>query len=488
EHMLRSCLIAMGLADLVGADPIERETAYYGGLLAWIGCHADSQEFAELLGDDIAFRAASYEVDWRGPQFAALLMRYVGSARPLPAHAARLASFALHAQAQLSALISSHCVSAGTLAAHLGLPEHVTRGLTFTFERWDGSGLPSGTAGTAIPLGMRIVHLSDVVEVHLRLGGPEAAVAVARQRSGTQFDPALVDAFCAAADQLLPGDEDVWDRVLRLAPEHDRVLTDEETDSLLEAMGDFVDLKAPWTVGHSRAVAGLAARAGAELGLSGGDVAALGRAGRVLDLGRMGVPNRVWTKGSALTTAEQEKVRLHPYLTRRILTRVVALRELAPVAGAHHERLDGSGYPQGMTAPELRLPERILAAADEYQSLLEPHPLHPASTPAAAAGALRDQVRDGRLDGPAVEAVLAAAGQRHPARGSWPAGLTDREVEVLRLLAHGRSAAEVGAGLHITPKTARNHIEHIYAKVGTSNRTGAAMFAVTHGLLGDLPA
>src|SRR3954452_9540980 len=142
EHMLRSCLIAMRLCDLVEADPEERETAYYGGLLAWIGCHADSQEFAELLGDDIAFRAASYEVDWRGPRYAALLLRFVGSQRPAPAHAARLASFALHARNQLQDLVRSHCVSAGALAQQLGLPAQVSAALAFTFERYDGSGLP----------------------------------------------------------------------------------------------------------------------------------------------------------------------------------------------------------------------------------------------------------------------------------------------------------------------------------------------------------
>src|ERR1700710_991061 len=135
EHMLRSCVIAMRLADLLDADAETRATAYYGGLLAWIGCHADSEEFADLLGDDVAFRAESYEVDWRGPAFAALLMRHVGTERSLPQHAARLT-----------------------------LPEHVVRGLAATFERWDGSGLPTGARGDAIPLGMRIVHLADVVE------------------------------------------------------------------------------------------------------------------------------------------------------------------------------------------------------------------------------------------------------------------------------------------------------------------------------------
>jgi HD-GYP domain-containing protein (c-di-GMP phosphodiesterase class II) len=256
---------------------------------------------------------------------------------------------------------------------------------------------------------------------------------------------------------------------------------------LLEAMGDFVDLKSPWTVGHSRVVSGLAAEAGAILGLDKADVEALRRAGHVHDLGRMGVPNRVWGKASALSMAEQEHVRLHPYLTQRILARVDSLRAIAQLAGAHHELLDGSGYPRGASGSELRLPERVLAVADAYQSLREPHPQRPAQGPDAAAQVLRKQVRDGKLDGPAVEAILAAAGHNRPARGSWPVGLTDREVDVLRLIARSCSAVEVANELHISAKTARNHIEHIYAKINTSNRTGAALFALTHGLVGVVP-
>ncbi len=485
EHMLRSCLIAMRLADLVDADAVERETAYYGGLLAWIGCHADSQEFAELFGDDIAFRAASYEMDWRGPEFATLLMRYVGSVRPLPARAVRLLDFVVHARPQLTAMIASHCVSASALAARLGLPDRVTEGLAFTFERWDGSGLPTGAAGDAIPLGMRLVHLADVAEVHLRHGGPEAAVAMARDRRGTQLDPHLVDVFCRHVADVVPGGGDSWERVIALAPDAGAPLGTAEADAVLEAIGDFVDLKSPWTAGHSRAVVGLAVGAGRALGLGDPELADLARAARVMDLGLMGVPNRVWRRTSILSPAEAERLRLHPYFTRRILSRVAALEPLSRPASSHHERLDGSGYPQGTTAPQLGIPERILAAAEQYRSLREPHPLRAALPPGEAATALRDDVRAGRLDGPAVEAVLAAAGTRPAGRPAWPAGLTGREVTVLRGIAQGRTAGDVAGELHISPKTAQNHIEHIYRKIGASNRTGAALFAVSHGLLGE---
>jgi HD-GYP domain-containing protein (c-di-GMP phosphodiesterase class II) len=486
EHMLRSCWIAMRLADLVGADAVDRETAYYGGLLAWIGCHADSEEFSELFGDDVAFRAASYSLDWRGPRFAAFLMRRVGTERPGPERLARLARFATHARAELGAVIGSHCVSAGALAGRLGLPSHVVAGLRFTFERWDGSGLPAGASREGIPLGMRLVHIADVAEVHLARGGLDAAVRAVRERSGTQFDPELVEVFCANADVLQPPEHDAWGTVLDLAPDRDERLTEAQTDELLAVMGDFVDLKCPWTVGHSRAVAQLAAGAGRILGLDAAEVDALQRAGHVLDIGRMGVPNRVW-RTAAPRLAEQERIRLHPYLTRRILDRVDALRSIAALAGAHHERVDGAGYPQGLAGAELSQPARILAAADAYRRLREADPLDGALDREGAAARLRADARAGALDVRSVEAVLEAAGIAGARRVEWPGGLTDREAAVLRLIAAGASANAVAAQLSIAPKTARNHIEHIYTKIGASNRTEAALFAVQHGLIGLPP-
>jgi len=481
EHMLRSCSIAMRLADLVGASDEDREVAYYGGLLCWIGCHADSEEFAELLGDDVAFRADSYGVDWRGPAFAALLIRHVGTERSAPRHAVRLAAFLTHARDELLGLISSHCISAGRLADGLGLRDPVRRGLACTFERWDGSGMPDGIAGDRIPLGMRLVHVADVVEVHLARGGPAAASAVATSRSGTQLDPELVQVLCDHLDEIAPPGGDVWDAVIDLAPDAGRLLTEQELMDLLTVVGDFVDLKCPWTVGHSRAVASLASTAGAALDLDRETCTALERSGHLLDLGRMGVPNRVW-RMAVPSTAQQERIRLHPYLSRRIVSRVPGLRPLGGLVGAHHERLDGSGYPHGLSGAELALPARVLGAADAYRSLLEPDPLTGAVDPDRAAALLRSQARAGRMDAPAVEAVLAAAG-RPRVKVPWPAGLTDREVTVLRLLAQGRTAAQVAAALHISPKTARNHADHIAAKVGAANRTGVALFALQHGLV-----
>jgi HD-GYP domain-containing protein (c-di-GMP phosphodiesterase class II) len=258
-----------------------------------------------------------------------------------------------------------------------------------------------------------------------------------------------------------------------------------ELDGVLAAMADLVDLKSPYLAGHSRGVASLAEAAARIAGLSEEDAVAIRRAGLVHDLGRLGVSNTVWDRPGSLTEAEIERVRLHPYLTDRMLARVPALRRSREIAARHHERLDGSGYPSGLGAAALTTPDRLLAAADVYHALTEPRPHRDALDPDRAAAHLRGEARAGRLDGDAVQSVLRAAGQRAPARRDWPAGLTAREVEVLGLLARGRANKQIAARLGVTPKTVANHIEHIYAKISVSSRAAATLYATQHGLLGS---
>jgi putative nucleotidyltransferase with HDIG domain len=271
-----------------------------------------------------------------------------------------------------------------------------------------------------------------------------------------------------------------WDAVMGKAPTASRELGDDELDLALMAIADFVDLKSPYTLGHSRSVADLAAAAAGELG---GDIETIRRAGLVHDFGRMGVANTIWDKRAPLTAGEVERVRLHPYYTDRILASVPALARLAPIAAQHHERLDGSGYPRGTAADSLTLEGRLLAVADCYQAWLEPRPYRDALEADAVASRLRKEVNSGRLDGAAVDAVLRAAGHRVRRNREWPAGLTAREIEVLRHLARGMSQQEIAERLVISRKTASNHVEHIYAKIGVSNRAMASLFATRHGLL-----
>src|SRR3954447_5560263 len=462
EHMLRQTLIAVRLAERLELDEATRSVVYYVSLIAWVGCHVDAYEQAKWFGDDLALKADARRMDLAN----------------LPV---RFDSDGLHPREA----IENHWLATNELAAALGLGRQVRDALAQTFERWDGKGGPAEARGDEIGLPARLVNLADVVAVFHRTGGVDAAVAVARERRGTQFDPALVDVFCADAPQVLEGIHDViaWPAVIDAEPALEIVLSDEALESALEAIADFTDLKSPWTIGHSRGVADLAHAAAASYGLSDDDARLVRRAALVHDLGRLGVSNAIWDKRGALTAAEVERVRMHPYLTERMLASSAALAPLGAIAVQHHERLDGSGYPARLTGDAMTPPGRLLAAADAYQAMTQPRPHRDALAADEAAAQLRACVRRALFDGDAVAAVLAAAGHRVSRRRAGPGGLTSREVEVLRLLVRGLSNKEIAEQLVISRKTAGTHIEHIYSKTGASNRAQASLFAMKHGLM-----
>jgi HD-GYP domain-containing protein (c-di-GMP phosphodiesterase class II) len=271
---------------------------------------------------------------------------------------------------------------------------------------------------------------------------------------------------------------------------HYVVLSGERLDSALLAIGNFVDLKSPYFLGHSRAVADLAAAAAARIGLSEAETVTLRRAGLMHDLGRLGISNGILDKADPLGAGEWERLRLQPHLTERMLRQSEALAPLGTIAVQHRERLDGSGYPRGVSGSGISREARILGAADAYQAMREPRPHRAALSAEEAAARLNEEVRSGRLGAEAVDAVLGAAGHRVPRRRAGPAGLTPREVEVLRLLARGLSNKEIAQRLVIAPKTVANHAEHIYAKIGAQTRAAPGLFAMRHGLLPEeeLPA
>jgi HD-GYP domain-containing protein (c-di-GMP phosphodiesterase class II) len=485
DHMLRSAVLGTRLAERLGLSERERATVFYTGLVMWIGCHADSHEYTRWFGDDIAARHDSHYIDWSGAPFRRFLVSNLGRGSTLPKRAQLAAKLFLDARGNLGALMRSHCLSAALLAEEIGLGEDVCAALPFAYERWDGSGLPAGAAGSQIPVAMRVAQLADIAEVHHRAYGLSAAIAEVNRRSGKQFDPDVVAVFTAAAGDLLRDNDDAWATAAELAPDPGETLSGPALDRLLRAMGDFVDLKCPFTLGHSRAVAELSESAGKCAGLPQDEIDTLRRAGYVHDLGRIGVSNRVWEKPGELTHAERERVHLHPYLTGRILARVGGLKAVREVAVNHHERLDGSGYPNGLRGDDLAISERILAAAESYRGSMEPRPYRDAVDGAAAAARLRNEAARGRLDTDAVEAVLEAAGHQPSRRAARPGGLTRREAEVLVHVAQGLSNREIASALWISEKTVRNHVEHIYAKIGVSNRIGASLYATRHGLTGS---
>jgi HD-GYP domain-containing protein (c-di-GMP phosphodiesterase class II)/DNA-binding CsgD family transcriptional regulator len=485
EHVMRQSLIALRLSERLGLDHTTRGVVYYVGLISWVGCHVDAYEQAKWFGDDMALKNDARRVDMAGVAARAFIMSHVGAGRRLMERARLGVEFLGDGRRAASEMIENHWLATNELAARLGLGEKVRESLYQTFERWDGKGVPAEAKGDEILMPARLVNLADVVEVYHRNGGVEAAIAVARERSGSQFDPALVDVFCADASLLFSDIDSLttWPAVIDAEPALEIVLSDDELESALEAIADFTDLKSPWTIGHSRGVADLACAATRVYRLSDDAAKLVRRAGLVHDLGRLGVSNAIWDKRGPLTAAELERVRLHPYLTERMLASSRALASVGAIAVQHHERLDGSGYPRGLSGDALTPAGRILAAADAYHAMTEPRPHRAALAPQEAAAELRSGVRQALFDGEAVEAVLHAAGHPVNRRREWPSGLTSREVEVLGLLVRGLSNKEIAEQLVISPKTAGSHVEHIYAKIGVSNRAQASLFAVKHGLM-----
>ena len=485
EHVLRQCLIALRLAERAGLGEQDRAAVYYTALLINVGCHADAHEQAKWFGDDIALKSGKYRHEFGGARAALATMRLVGSGNP-PLHRFRVGlEFAVSGHRDLDGMIAQHAKLARTLAEQLELSGAVREAVGAAYEQWDGRGWPGLLGGDDVPIAARVSQLAEFMEVAHRVGGIDAAKALARRRAGRQFDPALAKLLCDGAEEIL-GDLvtiPAWQTVIAAEPALAATLTEEQVDAALAAIANFVDLKSPFTLGHSVAVADLAAEAGRRLGLAHDEVATLRRAGYVHDFGRLGVSNSIWDRPGPLSAGEWERVRMYPYLTERMLRQSKALAPLGDVAVQHRERLDGSGYPRGLSGGAISRPARVLAAADAYQSMREPRPYRPARPAAEALQNMRDAVRAGRLDGAATDAVLEAAGHRLPRRREGLAGLTAREVEVLILLARGMSNKQIAQRLVITPKTAGNHVEHIYAKIDASSRAGAAMFAVQHGLL-----
>ncbi|MGH2904542.1 MAG: HD domain-containing phosphohydrolase [Solirubrobacteraceae bacterium] len=483
EHGMRACLIATRLADRLGLDERTCDDVYWVSLLGMVGCTADSFELSQIWGDDLALRAGMFNA---GPSELAVAGYFLsragsngGPARRV-GRSARLLATGMRAVAES---LTIHCQVTGRLADQLHFGPGVRDPLQHTFARWDGKGLPRGLSGESIELAARLLVVANYVEVEHRLRGVDAAIALSRRFARSVMDPEVVEGLVKGAAEILDGlDEHSWDAVVASEPAARARLLGAELDEALAALGDFADLKSPWFSGHSRRVAELAAAAATELQLPQPEVVRLRRAALVHALGRAGVPNTIWDKPGALTIGERERMQLYAYYTDRILRRG-SLAGLADLASASHERMDGTGYPRGLTGMAIAQSARVLAVADVYDALTSERPHREALPIEQAAKELREQARAGQLDGDSVDAVLAVVGHGPPKRPTAPADLTPREVEVLKLIAIGHTTAQVAHVLGISPKTTDHHVQHIYAKIGASNRSVATLFAMQHGLV-----
>ncbi len=490
EHGLHSTLIATRLAEHLGVDPDTESQTYYACLLSHSGCTTDAHVTAEVFGDSLTTHFNPVMYGSRRAVLGGLLRSLpppesAGPVRTLQA-ARRLPRMARSARPQFTAM----CEVAQMIADGVGLPPSVQGLLAHLFERWDGQGTLGRAKGDDIPLPMRIVHVAVDAALQRLLGGLEEAARVVRERAGQAFDPEVASCLTDNAEEILALDTEVsvWDEVLAAEPTPHLMLEGTGIDRALTAMGKFTDLISPYLSGHSIGVADLAAEAAQRCRLDEAGEVAVRRAALVHDLGRVAIGARTWQKPEPLTADEWEQVRLHPYHTERVLARSSFLSELGRLAGAHHERLDGSGYHRGSASAELSLPARLIAAADAYHAMTEPRPHREPLTREQAADELAREASAGHFDPNAVTAVVEGAGQPVP-RMKRPAGLTEREAEVVGLLARGLQTKQVARALGISVKTADRHVQNAYAKVGVSTRAAATLFAMEHGLVawGELP-
>jgi HD-GYP domain-containing protein (c-di-GMP phosphodiesterase class II) len=489
ERELGVCLSALELADRLGCRADESSDVYYVALLAHIGCTAAAPYFATWVGgDEIHFQSG---VQVLGPasepaEDIGYLVRRLADDRPLPERARLVAKQLIGGKEQFELAGANLCEGGRLLATRLHLHDEVASALGQVTTRWDGKGIPADVAGEEISRPLRIVRVAhDLVAIaHAR--DLQAARKALSRRRGRGYDPQVVDAALAEPEVLLGAADvpDAWERVIAAEPEPVATISRAGLETVAHAFAEFTDLKVSFLRGHSARVAELAANAAEALGCTRSESSEVRAAGLFHDLGRVSVPNGIWEKRGPLSAGEWERVRLHPYYTERVLERSPALAPLALLAGSHHERLDGSGYHRRAIAAQLGLGARVLAAADAFDAMTHERPHRDALGPEQARVELGAMVGAGTIEKRAADAVLEAAGSSPTeTRQGYPAGLTERESEVLRLLARGKSNREIAEALVITEKTAGHHVEHIYAKADVSTRVGAALFAMRHDLV-----
>ena len=491
EHGCQATLIAVRFCDLLGVDDDVVNQVYYGSMLMYTGCTSDASLGDQILGGNRLETLVPHLFGGYGERFASLLRTLPPAdatplERPLEM-ARRFPRLIANSREQQTAL----CEVAEMLSRRLGLPAEIHGMFTFLTERWDGANMLRRAKADDIPLPVRIFVFSRDMAFQRLVGGDGHAIGVARERAGHAFDPDLVEAFVTHADEVFGAADDIestWSAILEAEPKPWQVLSGEEIEDAISAIGDFADLISPLLSSHSSGLSALVARAAEIAGMDEAEARALRRAARIHDVGRVAISPAIWEKTTPLSRDEYEQVRLHPYHTERVLSQSPFFEPLSNIARDHHEHLDGSGYHRGVDARSLSPAARLLAAADAFKSLTEPRPHRSARNDKEAAKEVARLADEGRLDHSMVAAVIEAAGQPVPER-QRPAILTDREAEVIGLLARGLQTKQIATALGISPKTADTHIQSAYRKMGVSTRASATLYAMEHGLVasGELP-
>ena len=419
-HALRSCLLGMRLAQHTGVPRRRLQALYYALLLKDIGCSSNAARLCQITGgDERAFKHNVKLDDWANPhrsrvQMLRTLWRQVLPQASAMRRAARIVRLGLTRQKNNQEMIALRCDRGAEIAAKLGLTDETSTAIQALDEHWDGTGYPSQRIGRGIPALARILAVAQHLDAFASDDSTKMAIEVLQQRSGTWFEPALVEAAVELDRAGL-----LWEGC-NASDSHDRLLHDvldceptvgtgvgeEEIDAICEAFADVVDAKSPFTYRHSIGVAEISVKIAQRLGLREDRIKLVRRAALLHDLGKLSVPNTILDKAGKLTDADVRVVREHSRLTRRILARIDSFAELARIAGAHHERLDGSGYPDRLQAEELNIEARIIAVADVYSAMTEERPYRQAMNHEEAMNQLSTHVPY-RLDSRCVQALYA---------------------------------------------------------------------------------
>ncbi len=405
-HARRSCLIGMRVANEIGLDVGTQSDLFYALLLKDAGCSANAAHMAALFAaDDQMAKRTSKLVDWARPMSAFVWsVRTVAPDGSILDRGNRLRAIRNEGHVTRS-LMKARCDRGADIAHKLGFPDATAEAIRALDEHWDGHGQPRGLRGPEIPLLARILCLAQTAEVFHRARGRPVMYRVIRRRSGEWFDPTLVEALRA-----VQSDRRLWSSLaeadVSAVEPADRILSadDDRLDRIAEGFAAVIDAKSSWTHEHCDSVGKIATSIAALLGFDEAAVRELRRASLLHDLGKLSVSNRILDKPGPLTKVEIEQVRQHPVLTEQILGRVASFSELAALASAHHERIDGNGYPFGLAGDQLTMPMRVLAIADVYEALVSDRPYRPAYAPEAALDVIRPEVPSG-LDPDAFAAL-----------------------------------------------------------------------------------
>lgn len=418
-HALRCTWIAMRLADAIGLEGIAKRDLYYAVMLKDLGCSSNAARIAELYQtDDRAFKQAYKQIGADLGSVLGLVFSKTAAGQSFVERAKAIGHILKNGEAIARSLIETRCVRGAQIARKLRFSDDVAMAIHSLDEHWDGGGKPEGLAGEAIPLASRIALLAQVVDTFHMCGGAAAALAEVASRSGSWLDPVLCRAFTAMTE-----DGSLWRElwsdtmpamVSAIEPPGSLMHVDEDyLDDIAEAFGEVIDAKSPYTSGHSQRVGDYADRVGQIMGLEPSERRTLRRAAILHDVGKLGVSSRILEKPGKLDADEWHVMQNHAAQTTAILSRIAALRDMAMIAGAHHERLDGAGYPLQLDARSISRETRIITVCDFYDALTADRPYRAAMSHDEALAVMGAEVGKA-IDADCFEALKLALAYSRP--------------------------------------------------------------------------